>query len=75
MDILVCEIGSVGRLVHNTPAVEPYLVANSVGGIEPGDFEIFGPFTKHGAIKRLATDVDVREGGYRHLTLISLMPE
>jgi hypothetical protein len=30
---------------------------------------------KHLAVKRLATDVDVKEGGYRHLILISLTPD
>ena len=75
MDILVCEIGRVGRLVRNSPAVEPYPVARSVGVMEPSDFEIFGPFTKHLDVKRLAADVDVKEGGFRHLILISLTPE
>jgi len=29
----------------------------------------------HLAVKRLVTDVDVKEGGYTHLIFISLVPE
>ena len=43
--------------------------------MEPSDFEIFGLFMKHLAVKRLATDVDVKEGGFRHLILFFLTPE
>jgi len=70
METSVHNIGNVGELVNNLPAIVLQPVTSPVGRMEPKEFHLVRPLNKHLAGKLFAPDTDKKQAVISRLQML-----